>query len=268
MAVDAVIHLDRLRCKSETDSGASEPYAWTALIAGDQDGFRTGAIDVSAPDATSGARAAVKLRAGDEATMPAAQRTLVHRFGDGVAIGFVGIVAVMLEEDELPGDAVRAGYRKYLKALEAEVGRFLKDERHAPDAHEQAELARKIQPKVIAAAKRALSFGEKLEVFFGFRSVDDVVGFDGRFIPVVGAGTSSEFTLNVEKRVNVRSTVMSPSGAPPILGPEIERVDHYQIDGRFELRAPSTSTPPRRPPMVPLPRPVRVLPRPPRTHEP
>ncbi|MGH3937449.1 MAG: hypothetical protein ACRDTG_02270 [Pseudonocardiaceae bacterium] len=277
MAIDAVIHLDRVRCAAESDPGRSEPYAWTALIAGDLSSFETGEIVVSAPDVAAGSRTVINsgMRAGDQASMPSAQRRFEHHFGDESRLGFVGIVVAMLDDNGMPGDAVRAGYRAFLRELKAEVGTLLATEGE-PNEEELADLGRKIKSKVKLAVKRNLSFWEKVQIGVGIGDTDDPLGFDAEFIsfiPANGAGMPSPFTLTFEEKWKGPSSVQSPSNAPPILGPEIELVlNHYEIDGRFELRdVRDHRVPPRQPPTTPpQPRPPRVpsRPRPPGTSEP
>lgn len=277
MAIDAVVRLDRLHCDREVDgSGGSEPYAWTALIAGTLRSFETGEIDVVAPGAFEGARSVIKkgMRDGQQAVMPAVQRRLTHRFADG-ELGFVAIAVVLLEDDGLPGNGVRSGYRKFLEKLKSELGAFLKEHHAAPDMHDVAELRRAIEPPVRRAIKNALSFGQKVWVALGFHGTDQFMGFDAEFIRVLGPADRQPFTLRFEHTVHIPATVLSPSGGPPVVVvPERDAVwDIYRIEGSFELTATSTSVlrpQPTIPPWPPQPRrpQPRPQPRPPGTHAP
>jgi hypothetical protein len=259
MSVEVIAHLDRFYCDTESDPGGAEPYLWTALVAGDANSFGSGVVTVVAPDVASGAREVIKrgIRAGQQASVPAAQRALGHRFDEGAETPFAGLVAVLLEQDELPRDTMRAGYRKFLTSLETEVGKVLKG--HSEPENQQEFLALvadftgvggTLRRKIRGAIKESLSFWEKLGVFSGIINKDDNLGFEmAAFAP----GLPSSFTLTFEHRVRTRDVVASPSGAPPILGPEREvLLDAYRLAGRFEVRQPASGTRPRQP-TVPLP---------------
>jgi hypothetical protein len=238
MATDVVVHLDRLRCLAERDPGAAEPYGWTALIVGDQDSLDrdTGRVHVTAPVARLGARSALKLRAGEQSPLPEGQRTFVHPFGDGFVFGFVAFVVVMLEDNGLPRDAVRAGYEKFLELLEAEVSKAIREMGLTADLDGLDET---IAPKVKQAIKDAMPlFFSKLIRVFGSRT-DARVGFDSYRHPelITGAGVSNDFTLEFKKARTVPIFGEEHPGDPPVIIGEREDVSfHYELDGRFETR--------------------------------
>lgn len=288
-ALDAIAHLDQLICVRESDRGGAEPYAWTALVTGTVDAATktvVGDIKVDAPSVSVGAKAIIKkgMRAGDRANMPAAQRQLVHHFGDNEIdldhnkAGFAIIVVVLLDDDGLPNGAVQAGYRRFLEALKNELNSSIKaDNGQLPDMQDLKKLRRAIEPKVRRAIKNALSGVEKVLVVLGIIGEDDNFGSDIASTGVVGPATTP-FTketpegntvaspLIFEPEVTIPAQTLNPSGAPPIVITPEQKVirDSYRLEGRFEVRRAVTPAP--QPPTPP--RPPRTPPRPPGTQEP
>lgn len=268
MAVDAVVHLDQMRCVVQHDGGGpSEPYAWTAIVTGDVGSLTTGVVEASAPNIANGARVLIKpgMRAGNRVAMPPAQRQFVHRFDDGVVGGFIAIVVALLEKDELPGRAVNAGYRTFRTEVGTELGAFLRTHHRPPTDAEKDDLGGKVKKKVVSSVKDALTFGESVAVLTGFRDKDDPIGFDAAFIQVGKVGARDPFTLTFQTTVRYPRYIPQGSGMDPKieLGPEVV-TQHYELTGSFEMFAPGTV------PAVPPPttRPPRVPTRPPGTEEP
>lgn len=293
--VDAIVHLDRLVCIKESDSGGSEPYAWTLLVFGTRDSFTTGNITVVEPGVSAGAKTVIKrgMRAGERASMPAAQRTLKQRIATGES-GFLAIVVVLADDNGLPKNAIQAGYRKFLEVFKTELGSFLKAQGRPPNMNDLDELGRAIQPKVVLAIERALSFPQLVGIFFGQLGLgfgpdlDVGLGFNSTGIPVSGGPlvniALTPFTLSFVREITIPEITiptggLSPSGAPPILQTPVtiperkELKDSYRLEGQFEVRIavapPNTIRSPPTPPQPPTPpRLPPVRPRPPGTQEP
>lgn len=238
MPVDAFIHLDRLRCLAETDgNGHSEPYVWSVLLWVDDTTIGSGQIVGStAPGNVQASRAVIKdgIKAGEEASMPAVQRSFAHRFEDDLDMRNVGIVVAMSEEDESPSDAVRAAYSAFVRELPRAVADFIRTNLRAPETEaERKEVADKVRPKVRSAFEDSLSSFEKLQVFLGSLDLDDEIGFDSWFTEIDSQEpTQRAFTLSFEKTVTI----------PTPFGPRTT-TNHYEIDGRFELREPPPPDP-------------------------
>jgi hypothetical protein len=268
MAIEAVVDLDTLHCVSQHDGAGAEPYAWTALVWVEFDGDQWH-FGSSAPPASSGARAVVKgtMKAGQRAAMPPAQRQFVHRFGDGV-MGGLGMVVALLEEDDLDFAEVRKGYTTFLRELDEVLGGFIEANDREPDGDELDEMADKIKRRVERAIRNALNGWEKLGVELGFVNPDDTVGFVSQFWPVFTTVPSRPFVLNFKHTDTIITFPPGPSGSSP--SPvTTEQVTEFNLEGRVELRTPSTRPVPPPPPPRPRPRPIPVpRPRPPGTSEP
>jgi hypothetical protein len=238
MPVDAFIHLDRLRCLAESDgSGHSEPYVWTMLLWVDDTTIGSDqSVGSSAPGNVRGSRAVIKegIKVGEQADMPSVQRSFAHRFEDDLSIRNVGIVVAMFEEDETPGDAVRAAYSAFVRELPKAAADFIRTNSRAPETDDECEeIANQVRPKVREAGKNALSSFEKVQLFLGTLDLDDEIGFDTWFTEIDDQDTSPRpFTLRFEKTVTVN-----------VLGQELTISNHYEIDGRFELRQPPAPDP-------------------------
>lgn len=230
MPIDAFIHLDRCRCLVEHDgTGHSEPYIWTVLIWVDDTTIGSGRIVGSrAPSEFQGARAVIRagMRAGQEASLPPVQRSFAHRFEDGLTVRRIGLVVVLLEEDETPDDAVRAAYKAFVRELPPAIADFIRSNGRGPEtAAERGQIVAAVQPKVVAAGRDALSAFEKLQVFLGSLDLDDQLAFGTFFAEVGGGGPDDPFTLRL-----IEGSAANPK-------------QHYEIDGRLELRPPPAPDP-------------------------
>ena len=219
MAVDAFIHLDTVRCVTESDgSGHSEPYVWPVLLWSDSNLIGSGQfIGATALGSTLGARVVIKngMVPGDRLPMPAAQQTLAHRFQDNLTLRSVGIVVAMQEADETPDKTVRAAYSAFVRELPLAIADFVRSNLREPqtDAEIQS-IADMVAPKVEEAGSDTLSAWEKFKVAIGSLNLDDQMGFATHFVDVVDEMPTSSFTL--------------PFG--------VGSNNQYEIDGRVELR--------------------------------
>jgi hypothetical protein len=271
MGIEAVVNLDTLRCLSQHDGAGAEPYLWTALIwvevQGDQWSYGR-----AAPSSSDGTRAVVKetMKAGQRADMPAAQRRFAHLFDSGV-MGGVGIVTVLLERDDLEHHEVKKGYKTFVDELDKVVGGFIENNDREPDQHELDELVATIKRRVTGAIRNAMTGWEKAAVALGFKNPDDVVDHDVQLWPVYAPVASRSFVVSYRHTAKVTTYPPVGSGSTP-QPVTVDQVTGFDLDGRIELRARS-STPTRRPiPTLPrpVPRPTAPMPRPrpPGTQEP
>jgi hypothetical protein len=243
LPIDARIHLDRLRCLEQHEDGGSEPYAWTILLWVDDTAFTSGLPGSLAPSNSPGFRAVIKegMDSGEQASMPSVQRSFVHRFEDGLVIRQIAIVAALFEEDETPSDAVRAGYRAFVREVPQAVADFYRAHNRGPDPDDQQELdeiADAVRPKVRSAMEDALSAFEKLQIALGTLNLDDVIGFDV-FSTDIDEEPPRSFTLNFTKTVEI--PLPDFPGRPNV--PSVEVTTQFEIDGRFELREPPPPDP-------------------------
>lgn len=225
MPVDAIIRLNRVLCHAESDgTGHSEPYVWTLLIWVDDTTLATPQlVGVSAPGNVTGSRAVIKegMKAGERASLPSVQRAFAHRFEDDLDRRTIGLVVAMLEWDETPADAVRAACSAFVRELPRALARFISTHLRGPENdREEQEIADEVSPKVRAAGEDALSNWEKIRVALGTLDLDDEIGFDSWFTTVEQGSEPEDFRLSFENDSN-----------------------HYEIEGRFELREPPAPDP-------------------------
>jgi hypothetical protein len=226
MAIDAFVHLDRLRCLSEHDgSGHSEPYLWAMLLWVDDSTLTTSELIGSTAPGNAAARLVVGsgMSAGDSAAVPSRQASFAHRFEDGLERRDLALVVAMFEHDETPDRAVRAGYDAFVREVPKAVVDFaLTHGLRAPETEaEREEVAAAVRPRVEAAVRDALSGFEKFQIAIGSLGLDDELGFNA-VARSVDDGDES-FTLSFRKALR------TPFG---------EFVQHYELDGRVELRQP------------------------------
>lgn len=226
MPVDAFMHLDSVRCVTESDgSGHSEPYVWPLLLWSDSATIASGQIiGATALGPFQGSRSVVKngIVPGDQIPMPAIQRSLVHRFDDNLSLRTVGIVVAMLEWDETPEKTVRAAYGAFVRELPLAVADFIRTNLRGPETDAEIQLiADQVAPLVEQAASDTLSAWQKFKVAIGSLNLDDQMGFATNFVDIVDGMPPSSFTLQFGVGSN----------------------NHYEIDGRFELRQPPPPDP-------------------------
>jgi hypothetical protein len=234
--VDAVIHLDRLRCLEEWDErGHSEPYLWPVLLWVDDTMIGEGRFGATAPGKLLGAREVVSkgMKAGGSAELPAVQRTFSHRFDDGMILRAVGIVVAFFERDDTPDEAVVAAYEVYVSELPLAFADFVRTHLRGPETPEEKKTVMEaVQPKLEAAGIAAMSTWEKVHFWLGKMSTDDYFGFDQFFKRLEDPLPPDEsFTLAVDQRFTSRGP----------FGRASEAENRYEVDGRLELREVSES---------------------------
>lgn len=181
MATDAILVLERLRCNRESDgTGHSEPYIWPALIWIDDHTLATPQlVGVTAP-AQGNARVVIKedMRAGQEATIPTSVGVLRVRFEENLSVRRLIFAVALWEEDETPGDAMRAGFNAFSSELRAAIADNLFALSQASgDALDAliAEIKTRVKNRVASAIRDGLTGWQKARVFAGTLNLDDIV---------------------------------------------------------------------------------------------
>jgi len=243
MPTEAIITLEDLECITIKDIETKvEPYIWPALIKIDTstinapDGRFVNVIALSPSLASTVIKSS--MRQGDVAPIPAAVATLRTRFEDGVSLKQLILIVSLLERDETPQDAIRAGFEAYVRELRA----AFKDEfpnlfQTANDEEGQNAVITRIKDRVASktksAIKDALSAGDKVKSALGFLDNDD-------FISSANIEFGDNFFLNTPNSAPITlvfqtKTVIIEQGFPPKLGEGLVR---YHIRARLQARPP------------------------------
>lgn len=242
MPVQATITLDRLVCFAESDRGGtshSEPYVWPWL------GILNGGLFSSTPRIATQAEARRiiknEMRANENAQLPLeGNNRLVAQFDVGQTIRHLFLVVALLEADELPTGAVRAGYQAYLDELDAQFRQNLgpllladSDEARQPIVNR---IKKAVRDKVTTAIKGALSTSQAVSAALGFLNRDDFINADfwhfDRIVPTV-------FTLGFR----------GVSGDPRIVANQLPRFGYrlqefpvnFLLDGRLDAPDPDAT---------------------------
>jgi hypothetical protein len=205
MATDAIIVLNRLRCLKESDgSGHSEPYLWPVLLWVDDHTLGTPELVGVTNPALGNARVVIKgdMRAGQTADIPPSVGVLRVRLEDGLQVRKLILVLLLLENDETPQKALRAGFQAFPRELRAAIADNLFALNTANEAETMAlvkAITTRVDGRVRSAIRGALSASEKVRVALGTLNLDDVVGSDFRFFPDLVA---SGFTARLKDSSN------------------------------------------------------------------
>lgn len=192
MARDAIVFFNSLTCNVEDDaSGGSEPYIWPVLLLIDNNTLDTPDLVGMARPAAANARVTIRsgMRAGETAEIPPAVRRLQMRLEDGLPLQRLVLVVALLEEDETPGKAVRAGFTAFGDALRAGVASRILQLAFADDADRDfliEQITEEVEAAVRDAISDALSAFEKARVILGTLNLDDSVGNATLFVDEVG----------------------------------------------------------------------------------
>jgi hypothetical protein len=247
MPTEAIVTLQDLECITIKDAETKvEPYIWPALI-------RIDTSTISAPDgsfveviALSPDLASVKIKSsmqqGELAPIPSSVATLRTRFADDVSQKHLILIVTLLEMDETPKGAMRAGFKAYVSELRA----AFKDEflnlaqaESAQDEEGKKKIIERIKARVSektrAAIKDALSISDKAKIALGFLDTDDFVDSsiitfgEGFFLNTPNA---APITLVFQKKGS-RLVVTPPSSFQTV--PTLVR---YHIRARLQARPP------------------------------
>jgi hypothetical protein len=190
MATDAIIVLEHLKCIRESDgTGHSEPYIWPVLIWIDDDTLATPALVGVTSPALGDARIVIKdnMSAGQVADIPGQVGILRVRLDDNQSVRQLILAVALWENDETPGDAMRAGYQ----AFSSELGRAIADNLLAlngattPEQRKPIidEIKKRVRSKVESAIRDGLTGSQKVRVFLGTLNLDDIVSSDFKSFP-------------------------------------------------------------------------------------
>ena len=228
MATDAIVMLEQLRCISLKNVEAkTEPYIWPALIQVDDHTLTTPDLVKLVAPVLGNARVVIKdsMRAGDVAAIPTPVGVLRARFEDGLATRALIVVVALLEMDETPESAMKAGYQAYRNELRAAVAENLFALSGADEAEREritGLITERVAKKVRSAVEDGLSWFEKAQVLAGTLDLDDPMGSDTQSFQG-DALVSTPISLAFERTVPI-----------PIIGGEVS--SHYEILGRLQLR--------------------------------
>lgn len=181
MPLRVTFDLTGLRCIAESDArGGSEPYLWVTyfMVDGRTLGqptpviVHTPAHDAFRRDFPDGVRAGQVVRVPSFIAQGSFEMEL-----DAAPFAMAGCVAVLLEEDETPEDAIIAGRVAYAKEIEAQLNALVRtrlrtlDKADITDAEVSA-IRTAVNAKVKAAIRARLSLGQEV-----FGDQDDMLGF-------------------------------------------------------------------------------------------
>lgn len=188
---DVTIQLERLRCVKEYDAhGHSEPYLWSAFLRADNTtiaGPSAPLLDVQVPLELQTGRgqfgdAGKSVKPGDVLDIPESlgrfETTLHSHRSASIAMGseimLAGFVAVLLEEDSTPSNAIKAGHKELRPALRDEIILSFGENERFPNAKDIEEIKEKVSKRVKDAIR------DKVGCWSGFWSgQDDLIGVAG-----------------------------------------------------------------------------------------
>lgn len=234
--MDAIIHLDRLRCVTpQLRKGVPDLYVWAVLLWVDDTTIMSGQLVGSSAPGHPAARLVIKtgVTAGDHAPMPSVQGRFTHRFDDDLVRRDIAIVVAMFEKRRTPHRAVRAGYDAFVSEVPAAVVEFaLSHGGNAPEGEaDRREVADAVRPKVEWAVRSTLSNLEKLWATVGLRRLDEEIGVNSLSASIDDG--NKPFTLTFGGARKSFNSKLRGDG-------EVDGHEdgHYEIDGRLELRTP------------------------------
>jgi hypothetical protein len=227
MAIDAIVLLERLRCITlKNTESRTEPYIWPVVIRVDDNTLASpDRVAVTAP-VVGDARVVIKnsMRVGETADIPSSVGILRTRFEDNLTTRRLILVVALLEEDESPGSAVRAGFQAFMSELRAAIVENLFDLSGAEGEDLQQlinQITDRVRRRVKSAIENSLSTFEKAEILAGTLNLDDAIAsaFTSFGKPVL---VPAPITLTFESTARV------------VLG--IVATQKYEIHGQLQLR--------------------------------
>jgi hypothetical protein len=219
---NASVRLDRMVCNVDPE-GSAEPYMWTSFFHADLITLASGPghrIATYTPHANWTTRGVFPggIGAGDSVNIPPSLGAYEVELNRGVPsslpnIAVVGALFVLMEQDDTPGDAIRAGHEAFAEAVDRVLNNFVDDnsdhlDEDPPTVPEPTEaeiemLASEIQGEVMGAIKDELSL---IHLLFDH---DDFYGFGYVFLTdlpdmvVGGVSTSRQFSSRIARQIDV-----------------------------------------------------------------
>lgn len=241
MPTEAIVTLEDLECITLKDLETQvEPYIWPALIKVDTSTINSSDhrfVDVIAlsPD-LAGVKIKSSMRQGELAPIPGSVASLRARFEDDVSGKRLILIVALLEMDETPRDAMRAGFRAYIGELRAafkdEFPKLFQAESVKDEEGEKKVTQRikdRVEAKTRAAIKDALSLSDKAKTGLGFLDNDD-------FVSSSVTKFGENFFLNIPNST-LMTLVFQAKGFAFGL-PQLPTLVRYHIRGRLEARPP------------------------------
>lgn len=226
MATEAILFLEQLRCvKLLNTESRTEPYIWPVLIRIDDNTISTPQLVSVISPALGNARVVIKdsMRAGETAAIPVSVGTLRTRFDDNLTTRRLLLVVALLENDETPEAAMRAGFQAFV----SEVGLAIADNLLAlssADADEEKALIDVIQKRVTgrvkSATENALTAWEKAKILAGILNLDDAMGS-----AFTSFGKPSLVSAPVSLAFETKSSILG-----------IPTQSQYEIQGRLQVK--------------------------------
>jgi hypothetical protein len=207
--INATINLPTLRCHQQFDSGgASEPYLWTAFFFADFVTTKTSKkVRVIVPQFFNSLRSSFPdgVTNGQDISIPpevGRQTIKLDASNDVVALG---VLVLLLEQDDTREDAMKIGHRAFAEALEKELNKFVEEHGATRPNDEQVKaITSAVESSTKDAIKKELNLIDQL-----FRNQDDFLGVT--------------FTLLIGKEV-------TNSNGSGLTFPLIEK-DEFQVSG-------------------------------------
>jgi hypothetical protein len=179
--LSVAISLDRIHCHVQNDNFfSSEPYLWTVFFHADINTATLGqgnrlATYTPGSDWTTRGMYPDGVEAGDDIGIPWSLGKRRFTLDDGgLGIAVCGVLYLLLEQDQTPGDAIKAGHRALADAADVVLNSYVDSKYPAvaePTPAEIKVMADQIQGEVTDAIKHKLSWYDALndqDDFFGF----------------------------------------------------------------------------------------------------
>ena len=205
MATDAIVLLERLNCVTLTyTEERTEPYIWPALIRIDDSTLTTPDLVAMQTLSLGSARVVIKdsMRAGETANISSGVGILRTRFEDNLMTRRLILVVELLESDETPVSAMRAGFNAFNSELRTAIAENLLALSMANEEQTKAitdAISQRVEGRVRSAIENGLSAYEKAKVIAGFLDLDDSIGSDFKSFGKDSL-SSTAFTLHFEVR--------------------------------------------------------------------
>jgi hypothetical protein len=176
--ISATIEVPGLHCTEQYDEhGNSEPYLWFAYFFADATSFQQQADDpvsVFVPDIADTRALFPEVADNQDVDIsPEIGVFEVKLEGTVLNLAMLGVLVVLMEEDDTPDDAIAAGYKEFGKALHRALNKHVSENGLVPPDDEQTE---EIVDAVRSAVKDAIA--DELGFFEGLcDNQDDNIGF-------------------------------------------------------------------------------------------
>ncbi len=176
--ISATIEVPSLHCTEQFDEhGNSEPYLWFAYFFTDAmslDPQNDNPVSVFVPDVPDVRALFPEVGNNQDIDIPPELGVFqVNLEGTVLNVAMLGVLVVLLEEDETPDDAIAAGYNEFRKAVHRELNKHVRENGFMPPDDEQSKkIVDAVRSSVKDAVASELGFWEGL-----CDNQDDTIGF-------------------------------------------------------------------------------------------